>query len=173
MAYMLAVIDELRQQNVTLQDNVHHLQLQCQADPPPEDEPLEAQPVSQEILEDAVPEKFQAPSFATYDEKTDPHEHIITINNQMAVLGPTESLKCKFMGRTIKDVALRWYMSLPWKSITSYQDLIKKLVQHFSVIRHRKVSTTTLFTLLQEYFESLREYLECFKEETIKVSHPN
>ncbi|XP_058750890.1 uncharacterized protein LOC131623912 [Vicia villosa] len=108
-----------------------------------------------------------------YDGKSDPQEHVIAINNQMEVIAPTESLKCNLMAGTWKDVALRWYMILPQQSISSYQDLTKKLVQHFSAVRRRKVSTTILFTVRQGPSESLREYLARFNEETTKVSHPN
>lgn len=83
-------------------------------------------------------------------------EHVIAIGNQMAVIGPTNSLKCKLKEGTFKDVVVRYYMSLPCLSIESYLDLTKKVVQHFSANRHRKVSTTTMFN-----------------DKTIKFSHPN
>lgn len=109
----------------------------------------------------------------SFNGKTDTREHIIAINNQMSIVGTYDSLKCKLMVGTFKEVALRWYMSLPRFSIINYQDLSKKMVQHFSASKHRKVSTTSLFNVRQGHAESLREYMERFKEETIKVSHSN
>lgn len=66
-----------------------------------------------------------------------------------------------------------WYMSLPRFSVVRYQDLTKKMVQHFLESKHRKVSIIGLFNIQQGYSEYLREYLARFNEETIKVSHPN
>lgn len=72
------------------------------------------------------------------------------------------------MERTFKYVALCWYMSLPRLSITGYQDLTKKMVQHFSASKHRKVTTTSVFNVPRGPLESLREYMTRFNEETIK-----
>lgn len=40
-------------------------------------------------------------------EKSDPHEHTISLNNLMSIVGTFDSLKCKLMAGTFKDVALR------------------------------------------------------------------
>lgn len=64
----------------------------------------------------------------------------------MAILGASDSLKCKLMDGTFKEGALWWYMSLPRFSIISYQDLTKKTVQHFSESEHRKMSTKVYLT---------------------------
>lgn len=66
----------------------------------------------------------------------------------MAIISPSNSLKCKFMAGTFKYVALRWYMSLPRLSIESYANLTKTMVHHFSTNRHHKVLTTMLFNVL-------------------------
>lgn len=89
------------------------------------------------------------------------------------IIGASDSLKCKLMAGTFKDVVLRLYMSFPGASVLGYVDLAKKMVQHFSASQHRKVSTTTLLNLRQAQPESLRLYLARFNEETIKISHSN
>lgn len=133
------MIDELCPHNDTLHDSAQQLQLQSQADTNPlEDEPLEPQPLSQDIWDDAVQENFRSPSLATYDGKMDHWEHVIAISNQMAVIASSESLKCKLMDGMLKDIVMRWYMSLPRLSVSSYLDLTKKLAQHFSAIRRRR-----------------------------------
>lgn len=91
----------------------------------------------------------------------------------MKIVGASESLKCKLMSGKFKDVALRWYMSLPRLSITSYQDLTRKMIHHFSSRKHRKVNATSMFNILQRPSETLRVYMVRFNVETIKVSHPN
>lgn len=91
----------------------------------------------------------------------------------MAIVGASDSFKCKIMVGTFKEGALRWYMSLPQFLVVSYQDLTKKMVQHFSASEHRKVSTTSLLNVRKGHSESLREYLVRFNKETIKVFHSN
>lgn len=59
MAWLLTMIDDLRQQNVTLQDNVQVLQLQSQGDGELDDAILEPKPLSQEIWEDQVHDNFR------------------------------------------------------------------------------------------------------------------
>ena len=120
MAQLLAMMETMRQQNEALQDSMQTLQQQSQVEDEQEEEELEPQPLSHEIWEDQVPENFKPPSLTSYDGKTDPQEHIIAVSNQMAIVAPSDSLKCKLMAGTFKDVALRWYMSLPRLSITSY-----------------------------------------------------
>ena len=173
MAQLLAMIYDLCQQNDTLQDNVQVLQMKSQEDVDPGLELLEPQSFSQVIWDDQVPENFKPPTFATYDGKSDPHEHIITLNNIMEIIEANDSLKCKFMVDIFKESTLRWYMNLPRYSIVCYQDFTKKMVQQFSTGRHQKVSTTTLFNVCQLPSESLRDYMARFNEETIKVSHFN
>lgn len=54
-----------------------------------------------------------------------------------------------------------------------YEDLTKKMIQHFLTSKHRKVSTTSLFNVRQGHAESLWEYMARFNKEKIKVSHMN
>lgn len=73
----------------------------------------------------------------------------------MAIVGASESLKCKLMAGTFKVIVLCWYMIFPKASILGYPDLTHKMVQHFLAIKHRKVSTTSLFNARQWSAESL------------------
>src|ERR1044072_6332856 len=88
LTQLLAMIDDLRQYNETLQDNVQALQLRGLDEVDEhETEPLEPQPLSQAIWEDAVPENFKPAVLASYDGKSDPQEHIVSVNNTMALIG--------------------------------------------------------------------------------------
>lgn len=82
-------------------------------------------------------------------------------------------MKCKRMEGTFKDMELHWYRSLPRLSIIGYLDLTMKMVQYFSSNKHRKLTTTNLFNVLQGPSESPREYTVLFNEDTIKLSHLN
>lgn len=49
------------------------------------------------------PENFKPPSLLSFNGKMDPQEHIIDINNQMAIVGALDSLKCKNMVETKEE----------------------------------------------------------------------
>src|ERR1044072_3008718 len=84
LTQLLAMIDDLRQHNDTLQDNVQALQQRIlDKTEDQEAELLEPQPLSQAIWEYLVPENFKPPILATYDRKSDTQEHIILVNNMM------------------------------------------------------------------------------------------
>lgn len=80
----------------------------------------EPQTLSAEIWGAPVPENFKPPHLSSFDEKSDPMEHVTTFNTRMAVAEEPDSLKCKLMAGTLSDAALRWYMNLPRFSIVSY-----------------------------------------------------
>ncbi|GAU22813.1 hypothetical protein TSUD_142530 [Trifolium subterraneum] len=102
-----------------------------------------------------------------------PVEHLMAVGTQTTIIGALEHLRCKLLSGTLKDVALRCYMNLPNNSIESYADFHKKFIHQFSGTKHVKVTTTSLFTIRQNYAETLREYLARFSEATITVSNPN
>lgn len=64
-------------------------------------------------------------------------------------------------------------MGLSYLPVTNYQDLVKKLAHQFAASKHRKMSTTNLFNILQGPSKSLRASLVYFDEVTIKVVHSN
>lgn len=116
---------------------------------------------------------LKPPYLAKFDERGDPYKYVASINTQMAIIWVFDSLKCKLLSITFKDVVLRWYMGLPRASITNYQELVKKLVHQFPAICHRKMSITSLFNIRSCPPKSLREYLSHINETTIMVVPPN
>ncbi|GAU50806.1 hypothetical protein TSUD_410820 [Trifolium subterraneum] len=105
---------------------------------------VESQPLRQSLWDSKVPYNFKSPHLPTFD---DPVEHLMAVGTQTAIIGAPEHLRCKLLSGTLKDDALR--------------------------TKHIKVTTTSLFTIRQNYTETLREYLARFSEATITVSNPN
>ncbi|GAU41187.1 hypothetical protein TSUD_89830 [Trifolium subterraneum] len=134
---------------------------------------LQKKPLRQSLWDFKVPDNFKSPHLPTFDGKTDPVEHLMTVGTQTAIIGAPEHLRCKLLSGTLKDAALRWYMNLPNNSIESYADFHKKFIHQFSGTKHVKVTATSLFTIRLNYAETLREYLTRFSEATITVSNPN
>ena len=142
---MRAQIAQLIEQNETLHASVETIQQQQMQEKagshhgePIEPEP---QPLSVEIWNAPIQDNFKPPHLATFDGRGDPMEHVTAFNNRMVVVEAADSLKCKLLAGTFTDAALRWYINLPRFSVISYHDMIRKLSQQFSAIRHRKVSS--------------------------------
>jgi len=174
---MKAQIAQLIEKNEALQASVETIQQQQLQEKtgshhgkPVEPEP---QPLSAEIWNALIPDKFKPPHLPTFDDKGDPMEHVTTFNNRMAVVGAADSLKCKLLAGTFTDAALRWYINLPRFSIISYHDMIRKLSQQFSASCHHMVFSNSLFNVRLGQSESLQNYLSRFNDSTIKVSNPN
>lgn len=108
---------------------------------------MDTQPLSEEILNDQALEKFKPPPPSKFDGMRDPRVPVLTINNQMAIIGSCDSLKYKLTVHTLTEASLRWYMELPKHLVTSYQDLVKKLTYQFWTIKHMKVSKISLFNV--------------------------
>ena len=97
-----------------------------------EDEINNSQPLAQTLWDARVPENFKTPHLPTFDGKTDPSEHLMTVGTQTAIIGAADHLKCKLFSGTLKEAALRWYMNLPMNSIESWTDFQRKFIQQFS-----------------------------------------
>ncbi|GAU10506.1 hypothetical protein TSUD_422860, partial [Trifolium subterraneum] len=134
---------------------------------------IESQPLRQSLWDSKVPDNFKSPHLPTFDGKTYPVEHLMAVGTQTGIIEKPEHLRCKLLSGTLKDAALRWYMNLPNNSIESYADFHKKFIHQFSGTKHVKVTATSLFTIRQNYVETLREYLARFSEAMITVSNPN
>lgn len=168
-----AVLDELRKQNHSLQQQVDEMKQErdpnsidgMQIDKP--------QPLIDVIMNDLVPPNFKPPPLESYDGRRDPQEHLTAFDTQMAIIGAHETLKCKLFSGTMKGAALVWFMSLPRHSVVSYSDFTKKFLRHFSDRKHKKASTATLFNTRQRPNESLREYLGRFSDITVDVEYPD
>jgi len=174
---MRTQIAQLIEQNEALQasvETIQHQQMQ-EKDGSHHGEPIEPepQPLSAEIWSAPILENFKPPHLSTFDGRGDPMEYVTAFNNRVAFVGAADSLKCKLLAATFTDAALWWYINLLRFSIVSYHDMIRKLSQQFSVSRHRKVYSNSLFNVRQGQSESLRNYLARFKDSTIKVSNPN
>lgn len=81
ITHFLTVVEALHQQNEALQDNVQVLKTQSLKKGDTKEIPLDSQTLSEAIWDDQVPKNFNPSSLVSLNGKTDPQEHIITINN--------------------------------------------------------------------------------------------
>lgn len=94
MVQLLTIMENRRQQNESLQERDHTLQQsQISKEDEEEEDLMDPQPISEVIWGDQVPENFKPSSLQSIDGKSDPQEHITSINNQMAIVWASDSFK--------------------------------------------------------------------------------
>lgn len=69
-------------------------------------EVLNPKTLSNTMWEAPILNNFKLPSLAKFDGHNDPYEHVASINTQMAIIEAHNSLKCKIIYVTFKDITL-------------------------------------------------------------------
>ena len=78
-----------------------------------------------------TPEKFNLPKFTLYDGKSDPRSYITHFKHVMALWNHVDALMCKVFPSSLGDLRLKWFDKLPTRSMRSFYQLFKSLVDRF------------------------------------------
>ncbi|KAM0055292.1 putative retrotransposon gag domain-containing protein [Helianthus debilis subsp. tardiflorus] len=112
-------------------------------------------------------------SHKLYDGTTDPEEHVAQYRERMEINPIPEKLKeaclCKGFGSTLTGSALKWLLSLPPYSITSFANLVNLFNNQFSCSRKFERLTSDLYRITQNHNESLRDYITKFSKESLDI----
>ena len=84
-------------------------------------------PFTQRIEKAKLPRRFHQPTFAMYNGRMDPVEHVSQFKQKMAVHSQDEALMCKVFPSSLGPMPMRWFDGLRTNSISSF----KKLTQSF------------------------------------------
>ena len=84
-------------------------------------------PFTWEIEKAKLPRHFHQPTFATYNGRTDPVEHVSQFKQKMAVHSQDEALMCRVFPSSLGPMPMRWFDGLRTNSISSF----KKFTQSF------------------------------------------
>ncbi|XP_074314221.1 uncharacterized protein LOC141649429 [Silene latifolia] len=108
-----------------------------------------------------------------YDGTADPLDHVNQLKQKMMVVTATGSLKeaciCKGFGSTLSGAVLKWFVSLPNKSISTFADLVNAFNQQFASSHKPEKQTSDLYKVVQRFEESTREYLNRFNIEKVSI----
>ncbi|KAJ0734063.1 putative retrotransposon gag domain, aspartic peptidase domain superfamily [Helianthus annuus] len=125
------------------------------------------------ICDAEIPKRFHIPTMKLYDGTTDPEEHIAQYRERMEINPIPEKLKeaclCKGFGSTLTGSALKWLLSLPPYSITSFANLVNLFNNQFSCSRKFERLTSDLYRVTQGHNESLRDYITKFSKESLDI----
>ena len=82
--------------------------------------PLNKSPFIEAIHAKILPIETNPPKFESYDESTDPVDHLIQFENTMLMHNLKEAMYCKAFATTLKSMARTWFHQLPNSSIGSF-----------------------------------------------------
>ncbi|KAJ0735658.1 putative retrotransposon gag domain-containing protein [Helianthus annuus] len=125
------------------------------------------------ICDAEIPKRFHVPTMKLYDGSTDPEEHITQYRERIEINPIPERLKeaclCKGFGSTLTGSALKWLLSLPPYSITSFANLVNLFNNQFSCSRKFERLTSDLYRVTQGHNESIRDYITKFSKESLDI----
>ena len=127
-------------------------------------------PFSNYIIRVPLPKWFKPPfDLEPYDRSTNPQEHMDAFKTRMIVTKASNIVKCRAFLITLKKVALKWFNSLPSRSINRFPDLSSRFLAHFTTRRFKLKLVSSLLGISQQQGESLLDFLKRYNAETLLV----
>nr|XP_017250859.1 PREDICTED: uncharacterized protein LOC108221497 [Daucus carota subsp. sativus] len=129
--------------------------------------------VVEEIEQFRPPPGRQFPKMTEFDGQEDPIDHCDKYESLMTGMGHCDIMLCKMFKTYLKGSATMWYRSLRPRSVSSYDQLKKKFLRHYSHLCRRVKDTEALIHCRQRPNEELGDYLARFKEEAGMITNLN
>ncbi|XP_074271601.1 uncharacterized protein LOC141595535 [Silene latifolia] len=121
----------------------------------------------------AIPKGFTNPNMPFLDGTTNPFDHISQYKQKMmtvtAVGHVKEACMCKGFGSTLSGPTLRWFVSLPNRSIYTFAELLNAFTQQFASSQKPKKHARDLYIIVLGAGETIGEYNTRFNNEKMAV----
>ncbi|XP_072077906.1 uncharacterized protein [Arachis hypogaea] len=101
-----------------------------------------------------------------YDGTTDPKHHLSNFKSRMYLADASDATCCKTFPT---KAAMKWFDSLPLRSVTSFDDLSWKFLMRFSIQKDKVKHAPSLLGVKQEVGEPLRDYMEWFNKACLEI----
>ena len=126
-------------------------------------------PFVAEVMEKPLPKKFKMPQINPYSGKDDPYEHVQNYESLMMLHGWDDEIMCRAFPLTLTGHARAWFNGLPEASISSFGQLKTEFIKAFIINSQRKKDATYLLSIRQGSKESLRHYVDRFRNATLEI----
>ncbi|XP_074297637.1 uncharacterized protein LOC141628383 [Silene latifolia] len=121
----------------------------------------------------SMPKGFANPNMTLFDGTTDPFDHVSQYKQKMmtvtAVGHVKEAYMCKGFGSILSGPALRWLVSLPNSSISTFADLVNAFTQQLASSRKPQKHAGDLYRIVQGTNETIGEYNTRLNNEKVAV----
>ncbi|XP_072064511.1 uncharacterized protein [Arachis hypogaea] len=118
-----------------------------------------------------VPRNFKSPDMNLYDGTTNPKHHLSYFKSRMYLADASDATHCKAFLTTLTKAAMKWFDSLPPRSVTSFDDLTRKFLTRFSIQKDKVKHAPSLLGVKQEVGEPLRDYMERFNKTCLEIQN--
>ena len=100
------------------------------------------------IMSVKLPRGFKPPTdMESYDGSIDPQEHMDVFKSIIALIGASDPIRCRAFLITLKKPALKWFNSLPSRSLNRFLDLQSRFLAHFTTRWFKLKLVTSLLGL--------------------------
>ena len=111
-----------------------------------------------------LPRRFHQPTFAMYNDRTDPVEHMSQFKQKMAVHSQDEALLCRVFPSSLEPMPMRWFDGLRTNSISSFKKLTQSFCSRFITCSKVPQSLDFLLSMSMREGESMKAYAERYWE---------
>ena len=105
----------------------------------------------------------------TFTGMEDPEAHLTAFHTQMMLVGGSDVVRCKLFMSTLTGMAMDWFISLSNGHITSSVQLSQLFTEQYLANRVPPLVSYDLFNVKQHQGETLKEYINCFGAQVVKV----
>ena len=115
-----------------------------------------------------IPNTFAGPK-VIFTRMEDPETHLAAFHTQMVLVGGSDAAKCKLFMSTLTGIAMDWFISLPDGHITSFRQLSRLFREQYLANKAPPSVSYDLFDVKQYQGETLKEYINRFGAQVVKV----
>ena len=121
-------------------------------------------PFTRGIEKVKLPRRFHQPTFAMYNGRTDPVEHVSQFKQKMAVHSQDEALMCRVFPSNLRPMPMRWFDGLKINSINSFKKLTQSFCSRFITCSRVPQPLDFLLSMSMKEGESAKTYSERYWE---------
>ena len=120
-------------------------------------------PLGKHILDYEPPRGFVIPAFTTFDDFTDPYDHMLHYNQAMTLNVDNDWLLCKVFPASLQGTAVAWFHKLPRYSINSFNELWVTFISQYLCLVLQKRNISSLHTILKKEKKTIRDFTRRFR----------
>ena len=117
-------------------------------------------PFTRGIERAKLPKRFHQSTFAMYNGRTDPVEHVSQFKQKMAVHSQVESLMCRVFLSNLGLMPMRWFDGLRTNSINSFKKLTQSFCSRFITCSRVPQPLDSLLSMSMRKGEPVKAYAE-------------
>ena len=121
-------------------------------------------PFTRGIEKAKLPRRFHQPTFAMYNGRTDPVEHVNQFKQKMAVYSQDKTLMCRVFPSSLGPMPMRWFDGLKTNSISSFKKLSQSFCSRFITCSRVPQPLDSLLSLLMREGKCVKAYVERYWE---------